>query len=139
MIPNPHRYLDWLYATIHSRDEIEIQEFEILDQSAVEGRTSELYGRLEFWDGLPLEFEEALRIQSFVIVKVRYSHHCQNADDTLVFRYDTAPHFPDLPGFPEHKHYGNDAVPAPAPDLSEVLREIDQSVYPDSERTQEGS
>ncbi len=138
MIPNLNRYLDRLYATIQSRDEIEVQEFEILDQSAVEGRTSELYARLRFWDGSLLQFEEALRIQAFAIVKVRYSYHYQRADGTLVFRYDNALHYPDLPGFPEHKHEGSDTAPAPTPDLSQILREIDQFVYQDAEEDQEG-
>jgi len=55
----------------------------------------------------------------------------------LVFRYDNAPHFPDLAGFPEHKHAGTDVVPAPAPDLSQVLREIDQFVYGARDENQE--
>ena len=51
MIPNLSRYLDRLYATIYSRHEIVVEEFELFDQSAVAGRTSELFVRLRFWDG----------------------------------------------------------------------------------------
>jgi len=84
MMPHLNRYLDRLYATIHSRDEIDLQEFEVFDRSDAEGRISELYARLKFWNGSNLQFAEALRVQSFAIVKVRYSYHYQSGDDTLV-------------------------------------------------------
>ena len=132
MIPNLSRYLDRLYATIHSRHEVEVEEFEILDQSAVAGRTSELFIRLNFWDGSQLQVEEALVIRALAILKVRYNYHYQRADGTRAFRYDNAPHYPDLPGFPEHKHEGDQVLSAPAPDLSQVLREIDGFLRPDT-------
>ena len=130
MIPKLSRYLDRLYATIHSRREIDVEEFYFLDRSAVPGHTSELFIRLRFWDGSLLQVEEALLTRMFTIIKVRYSYHYQRADDCRIFRYDNAPHYPDLPGFPEHKHEGDRVTPAPAPDLSEVLQEIDGYLYP---------
>jgi hypothetical protein len=132
MISNLSHYLDRLYATIHSRHEIVVEEFELFDQSATAGRTSELFMRLRFWDDSFLQMEEALVVRAFAIVKIRYNYHYQRADSTLVFRYDNAPHYPDLPGFPEHKHEGDDVFSAPAPDLSEVLREIDGYLYLDT-------
>ncbi len=39
-------------------------------------------------------------------------------------------YYPDLPGFPEHKHEDDRGIPAPAPDLGDVLREIDGYLYP---------
>jgi hypothetical protein len=132
MIPNLSHYLDRLYATIRSRHEIVVEGFEIFDQSATALRTSEVFMRLRFWDDSFLQVEEALVVRAFAIVKVRYNYHYQRADGTLVLRYDNAPHYPDLPGFPEHKHEGDDIVSAPAPDLSEVLREIDDYLYPDT-------
>jgi len=71
------------------------------------------------------------------IVKTRYNYHYQRADGTLVFRYDNATHYPDLPGFPEHKHSGAQVLPAPAPDLSQVLVETDKYLYPDTVTDQE--
>jgi hypothetical protein len=139
MIPNLSRYLDRIYATIHSRHEIVVEEFELFDQSATGGRTSEVYVRLRFWDGSLLQMEEALVVRAFAIVKVRYNYHYQGADGTRVFRYDNAPHHADLPGFPEHKHEGDHVVSAPAPDLSQVLTEIDGILYPDMGTDQEGS
>ena len=66
----------------------------------------------------------------------RYNYHYQRADGTLVFRYDNAPHYPDLPGFPEHKHSGGQVLSAPAPDLSQVLIEADRYLYPDTATNQ---
>jgi hypothetical protein len=137
MTPNLSRYLDRLYATIHSRHEIAVEEFELLDHSATTGRTSELFIRLRFWDGSLLQVEEALIVRAFAIVKVRYNYHYQRADGTLLFRYDNAPHYSDLPGFPEHKHEGDQVLPAPAPDLSQVLRETDRYLYQDTSTDQD--
>jgi len=134
MIPRLSHYLDRLYATIHSRREIEVEEFHILDRSDVPDRTSELLVRLRFWDGSLLQMEEALIARRFTIIKVRYSYHYQRADGTLVVRYDNAPHHPELPGFPNHKHTPAGIEPAEPPDLSEVLNEIDTYLYPAESR-----
>jgi hypothetical protein len=88
MIPNLTRYLDRLHATIHSRHEIVVEDFELFDQSATAGRTSELYIRLRFWDGSLLQVVEALVVRFFAIVKVRYNYHYQRADGAQFFRYD---------------------------------------------------
>ncbi len=125
MIANLGRYLDRLYATIHSRRGTTIEAFELLDRSVTAGRTSEFYVRLRFWDGSLLQVEEALVAHAYAIVKTRYSYHYPDAEGDLVFRYDNAPHYPDLPGFPEHRHDADSVTPAAAPDLSQVLREID--------------
>jgi hypothetical protein len=130
MIPRLSHYLDRLYATIHSRREIKVEEFCILDRSDVPDRTSELRARLRFWDGSLLQVEEALIAKRFTIVKVRYSYHYQRADGTLIVRYDNAPHHPELPGFPNHKHTPAGIEPAKPPDLGEVLKEIDTYLYP---------
>ncbi len=129
MIPRLNRYLDRLYATVQSRQEIEVEEFELFDRSDIAGHTSAISMRLRFWDGSLLRVEEALLVRTFTIVKVRYAYHYQQADGTLVFRYDNAPHHPDLPGFPEHKHEGDRVLASPAPDLGQVLKEIDERLY----------
>jgi hypothetical protein len=72
MIPRLSHYLDRLYTTIHSRREIEVEEFCIVDRSDVFDRTSELFARLRFWDGSLLQVEEALIAKRFTIIKVRY-------------------------------------------------------------------
>jgi hypothetical protein len=41
----------------------------------------------------------------------------------LVFRYDSAPHFPDLPTFPHHKHLPSNVIVSWKPDIERVLQE----------------
>jgi hypothetical protein len=126
MIQHLNRYLDRLHATIHSRLGIDVEALELVEQAGTGGRTSELHVRLRFWDGSLLRIEEALVAQALAIAKIRYNYHYQRSDGTVVFRYDNAPHHPNLPGFPEHKHERNQVQPARAPDLSDVMKEIDR-------------
>lgn len=104
-----------------------MERFDARQLSALDGRIA---GCLRFYDDSILEFREVFRVHNRGIRKIVYAYHYQWADGRRVFRYDNAPHFPDLPGFPEHKHEGDQVIPAPAPDLSEVLREIDGYLYP---------
>jgi len=47
----------------------------------------------------------------------------------MVFRYDNAPHFPNLPTAPNHKHIGEiEVIAADVPDLESVLIEIEAFV-----------
>jgi hypothetical protein len=64
-------------------------------------------------------------------VKDRYSYHYQKSDTSLTFRYDNAPHHPEVETFPHHKHVGSDenVIAAQPPDLSDVLNEIDKIIY----------
>jgi hypothetical protein len=58
--------------------------------------------------------------------KTEYAFHYQDANGQLVLRYDNAPHHPEIPTHPQHKHIEDRIEAAEAPDLSDVLREIDQ-------------
>jgi hypothetical protein len=39
-----------------------------------------------------------------VIAVNTYSYHWADANHALIARWDNTPHFPDLPGFPDHIH-----------------------------------
>ena len=58
--------------------------------------------------------------------------------DTFIFRYDNAPHHPNVATFPHHKHVvtprqqEESIEPATPPHFNEVLREIERVLYPDS-------
>lgn len=127
-----HRYLARLQDTILSRQEIEITDMEIHDRSDKLGRTSEFYIKLNFYDGSQLQIVEKLIVQQFTIVKSRYTYHYQQADGTLIFRYDNVPHHSEIKTHPHHKHIGEEITAAQPPDLSEVLHEIDGILYPKS-------
>lgn len=122
-----YRYLLRLQNMIYSRREIEVERLVIHPTTALSGQ---IWGRLRFYDGSLLEFEEKLTLRDDDIEKIDYRYHYQRADGTLVARYDNAPHHPDLPGFPNHKHTPTGVEPAKPPDLSEVLKEIDTHLYP---------
>lgn len=124
-----HRYLGRLHDTILSRQELQIEELEILDRSDRPGQTSEFYVRVRFPDESQLQVVEKLVAERLIILKVRYAYHYQRADGELAFRYDNAPHYPDIEAFPHHKHMGGAVVPSRPPDLREVLREIDAIMY----------
>jgi hypothetical protein len=61
---------------------------------------------------------------------VQYNFHLQDARRRCVWRYDNAPHYPELATFPHHKHVGpaETAVAAPQPTLRQLLAEIAQAV-----------
>jgi hypothetical protein len=119
-------YLHRLYDTVISRGYIEVEQLIFNNPSNQRGT---IRGQLKFHDGSLLDFGEVLILRNRQIVKLRYAYHYQNRSGELVFRYDNAPHYPDLPTRPHHKHVGSAVEPAQAPDLSDVLREIEQLIF----------
>lgn len=78
-----------------------------------------------FADDSRLHFRELVTTEP-TVQRISYTYHYQRADGTIVFRYDDAPHFPELPNAPHHKHMGeNNVVSADPPDLQLVLKEIE--------------
>ena len=66
-----------------------------------------LRARLTLADGSQLEFSEYMqRSSAGEIVVITYSYHWANANNQLIMRWDNTPHFPRLPGFPDHMHDG---------------------------------
>ena len=81
---------------------------------------------IRFMDNSLLHFRELWVWQNDQPFKKAYTYHYQREDETIVFRYDNAPHFPHLPTAPNHKHVGeNKVVAANAPDLESILKEIE--------------
>lgn len=102
-----------------------------VERYAEEILTSERAGlriRIRFEQGHLLEINEAVVIVDDKLVPLDYRYHCQNEQNQLIFRYDSTPHFPDLPNFPHHKHLPNDVIASDQPDIEQVVREaIDAS------------
>ncbi len=69
--------------------------------------------RLSWPDGAVLEVSEALEVGVDSLDRLSYRYHFQNA--ARVVRYDNAPHYPHLPGYPNHKHESAAIVPAACP------------------------
>jgi hypothetical protein len=94
-----------------------------LDLDQLDHKRGTVEGVLYFADGSRLEFTERIAIERARPVKRDYRYQYVRAQSP-VFRYDNAPHHPQLPGFPHHKHIGRKTLPAPEPTLQQVLQEI---------------
>jgi hypothetical protein len=121
-----NRHLHRLYDSIISRGYVEIER---LDFDELPGRQGIIEGRLKFHDGSLLDFDEVVLLRDEQIVKLRYAYHYQNESGAVIFRYDNAPHYPTIITYPHHKHVDSGVEPAHAPDLSEVLHEIEQMIF----------
>ncbi|MGA9348698.1 MAG: DUF6516 family protein [Anaerolineae bacterium] len=122
-----HQYLTRIYATLYSRGDVEIQFLYSEQPTRLDGRVR---GRLRFYDGSTLTFEEKVIKRGRSIEKISYRYHYQHADGTLGFRYDNAPHHPEVFTFPDHIHIEGRVEATEPPDLSEILRRIDGLLYP---------
>jgi len=59
-----------------------------------------------------------------------YRFHWQDRNGALIKRWDSAPHFPNLAGFPDHIHVGEGASVEPGKPINclRVLGEIDREL-----------
>ncbi len=84
-----------------------------------------LKGTIIFIDGSSLHFLEYVLEEDNRLLRVSYRFHYTKQNNSLVFRYDNAPHHPELPTFPHHKHMaGNKVVSSSEKNLVDVLDEI---------------
>lgn len=123
------QHLELIQTILDSRQEITVEFFRL--QEIVPGREGIIEARLRFYDGSLLEFVEALIEHGVVLVKTDYAYHYQNARHQLIFRYDNAPHHPEISTHPHHKHTPDFIEPATPPHLGTILQEIDQILYPE--------
>ena len=81
--------------------------------------------RVWFWDDSYLDLYEVVNTELGYPVRVHYSYAYLRKEQH-VFRYDNAPHYPDIITFPHHRHVGieEEVVPAEQPSLGDVLSEI---------------
>jgi hypothetical protein len=79
--------------------------------------------RIRFESGHLLEINEAVRVIENLLIPLDYRYHCQDARNHLVFRYDSAPHFPDLSSFPHHKHLPDRVIACEKPTIGQTISE----------------
>jgi hypothetical protein len=90
-----------------------------------------LRARLELADGSQIEFSEYMqRSVADAIAVITYSYHWADADNQLIKRWDNTPHFPNLPGFPDHMHDGvtGQVTTGQPMSISAVLDEIAKQI-----------
>lgn len=82
--------------------------------------------RVFFWDDSYLDIYEVVSTELGYPVRIwyAYTYICQGK---RVFRYDNAPHHPEIATHPHHKHIGPEERLAPAdqPSLHQVLAEVE--------------
>ena len=83
--------------------------------------------RVFFWDESYLDFYEVVNTEQGYPIRVHYAYTYLRGGHR-VFRYDNAPHHPEILTFPHHKHVGpqDKLAESPAPTLSEILAEIER-------------
>jgi len=114
-------YLEQILAILSASPFIHEPVIEVDDRDEVWFLRADIH----FIDNSLLHFRE-LFVKQGDPIKKTYTFHYQRADGTVVFRYDNAPHFLNLPSAPHHKHVGeNDVIATDAPDLQSVLKEIE--------------
>jgi hypothetical protein len=120
------RHINRLIDTLYARRDVEIEGLTYQIQSD-EGHGS-ITARVAFLDGSLLEFSEHLIVErGWLLNKISYAYHYQRADGALILRYDNTPHHPEITAtFPHHKHAGEKIEASVAPDLHDVLQEIDR-------------
>lgn len=82
--------------------------------------------RLRFFDNSLLEISEAIHIVEETLTWLSYRYHYQRSDGTIIFRYDNAPHHPEVNTFPEHEHIAESVVGAYRPDIEKIFLEVEE-------------
>jgi hypothetical protein len=82
--------------------------------------------RIHFWDESYLDIYEVVSTELGYPVRVHYAYAYIRARQRI-FRYDNAPHHPEIVTHPHHKHIGaaDQLAPADQPSLSQILSEIE--------------
>ncbi|MCK5720731.1 MAG: hypothetical protein KAH84_12400 [Thiomargarita sp.] len=79
--------------------------------------------KIRFADGNLLELNEAIILELEQIEYLNYRYHYQDKQNNMIFRYDNAPHFPNLSNFPHHKHLSNQVISSIKPLMTNVIQE----------------
>jgi Family of unknown function (DUF6516) len=80
--------------------------------------------RVFFWDSSYLDIYEVVSTELGYPIRVHYAY-TYIREQQRVFRYDNAPHHPEIATHPHHKHIGpaDHIAPADQPSLGQVLDE----------------
>jgi len=116
-----NHYLKGIELALSSLNKIYVERYfeEILTPTRVNLRI-----RIRWQAGYLLEINEAMMVEDNILAALDYRYHCQDAENNLVFRYDSTPHFPDLDTFPHHKHLFDQVIPCVKPEIIQVLQEV---------------
>lgn len=125
-----HGYLQQIESTIASlgwADSINVLRCDIVETDREEILVYRF--RIELADGGLLEMmERSVNTKNINKIETTTSRfHWQGNDGRLIKRWDNAPHFPSLAGFPAHIHIGPEGEPTPGSPVNilDILAELD--------------
>jgi len=83
--------------------------------------------RVFFWDNSYLDLHETVSTELGYPIRVNYAY-TYLCNEQRVFRYDNAPHHPEIATHPHYKHIGptDRLAPADQPTLGQILIEIER-------------
>lgn len=114
-------YFVELQQIIGNLSGVEVEKYE--EQVLTEKRGN-LRIRLRFSDNSLLELSEAIRITGNTFQRISYRYHYQSSVGKTIFRYDDAPHHPNIKTYPHHKHLFDKVLEYSHPDIETVIKEV---------------
>jgi len=101
-------------TVVKYRDIVEsIEFFEIAEEEHI----SKLKAKLRLYDGTILWVREVCIKEAIEA----YSYYWLRPDETVIIRWDNAPHHKEISSFPHHKHIGSEVELSQEKSLQEVL------------------
>lgn len=118
-------YFESLKRSIQQNRAIVFTEEPVIAQ-AFDRKRGLFRARVSFWDSSFLTIDEVIDTKLGYPEILRYSYTYLKGSEHI-FRYDNAPHYPELPNFPHHKHVGPNEIPQASekPTLNQVFKEIE--------------
>lgn len=89
-----------------------------------DAKTVYIKGNIIFIDSSVLEIAIFAAETPNAIRFDKYRFHYINNQGQVVFRYDNAPHHPEISSFPHHKHTPDEISESTVPSLKNILNEI---------------
>lgn len=121
-------YFQQIRKNIESCPVVQLSDVSYKKRGSYEGF---IRGELYLVDGSILHLREFVDVE-ISVDRLMYAYQYIDSSMKLIFRYDNTGHHEKLgiPTYPHHKHQGNEdnVISSMAPDLSEVLREIESFV-----------
>lgn len=87
--------------------------------------TGYLEGSITFTNNARLIFFEFWRQTNTSLERDKYRYHLMDSQNQLVFRYDNAPHHPQIATFPDHKHTPDGLLESAVPGFADVFEEAE--------------
>lgn len=121
-------HLSAVEATVGKLEGVYVERYE--EEIIADNRVN-LRIRVRFRSGYLLELNEAIIAEEATIIRLYYRYHFQDEKNSLVFRYDNAPHFPGFVNFPHHKHLPDEVTDTLESSILKVIaeaRDVESSV-----------